>query len=79
MSQTESNLRKEIVRLSQLIDEGERAIVWQIDKIKRDPAAKVEASLLMIIDAVNEQREQLEKLRALVKDQDFQNKSINRA
>lgn len=79
MGPTEADLRKEIARLSQLLDEGERAIMWQIDKVKRDPAARVQASLLTIIDAVNEQREQLEKLQALVEDQDSSNRSISRA
>lgn len=53
--------------------------MWQIDKIKRDPAAKVQASLLTTMDAVNEQREQLEKLQALGEDQNSSNRSINRA
>jgi hypothetical protein len=77
MSPTEADLWKEIERLSRDIEKGEREIVRQLDKIKRDPAAKVQTSLLTMIDDVGEQREQLEKLQALVEDQDSLNSRVS--
>lgn len=71
MSRTQSDLQKEIERLSQNIEEGERAIVRKLDELGRmsGPATEAEKSLLQMIDALGIERQCLqESMRAMVMD-----------
>lgn len=70
MSQTQADLRKEIERLTQKIDEGERAIMRKLDELNRmtGPTTEAKKSLLAMIDALSIERQNLEKvMRALVR------------
>jgi len=67
--------RDEIDRLSRLVEEGERAIVRQLDDINRASGPVIEARkfLLAMIDAVSVQRLRLEALRGFVKGENSSN------
>jgi len=54
----------EIDRLSRFVEEGERAIIRQLDEINRTPSEEARSILLAMIDAVSTQRARLEALRA---------------
>jgi hypothetical protein len=58
-------LNQEIERLKRVIEEGERAIIRQLDGINRadKPTSKAKALLLEMIETVSVERERLESLR----------------